>query len=131
MNDTPYTVTAPGDMNATFARAFNAGDIEQLLALYEPGGQLVQQGGRVAVGPEAMRTGLQALLHLGGTMTSENIYTFQAGDIALLRAHWRLTTTGEDGQPLVLEGQTAEVVRCQRDGRWLYVVDHPFGAGPL
>jgi len=114
-----------------FAQAFNSGNIEHLLALYEPEGQLVRQDGQVDVGLEAVRESLQGFLRLGGTMSSRNVYAFVSGDLALLRAHWRLTTTTEEGQPLDLEGHTAEVVRQQSDGRWLYVVDHPFGAEPL
>ncbi|WP_425145166.1 YybH family protein [Deinococcus sp.] len=131
MNDTPYAVLAPQDMNPMFARAFNSADIENLLALYEPEGQLVRQDGQVDVGLDAVRDNLQNFLRLGGMMTSENVYAVVSGDLALLRARWRLTTTTPDGQPLSLEGHTAEVVRRQPDGRWLYVVDHPFGAEPL
>lgn len=131
MNDTSYTVFAPHAINPTFARAFNSRDVEHLLALYEPQAQLVRQDGGVDVGLEALRESLQGLLRLGGTMNAENVYTLISGELALLRAHWRLTTTTPDGQPLVLEGHTSEVVRCQPGGHWLYVVDHPYGAGPL
>ncbi|WP_084048424.1 YybH family protein [Deinococcus hopiensis] len=78
-----------------------------------------------------MRENLQGLQGLDGTVTARNIHAFVSGDTALLRAHWELTTTGADGKPLHLEGHTAEVVQRQPGGHWLYVVDHPFGAGPL
>ena len=131
MNETTYVAHAPQDMNAVFAAAFNSGDIDHLLALYESEGQLVRQDGQVDVGLDAVRAHLQGFLQLGGQMVSTNVYALVSGDLALLRAHWRLTTWAENRAPIELEGHTAEVVRRQSDGRWLYVLDHPFGADPL
>ncbi len=131
MTKATYAVLEPHKMNPTFARAFNSGRVENLLSLYESAGQLVRQDGQVDVGLSAIRANLQAFMGLGGTMTSENIYAYQSGDIALLRAKWRLTTIDREGKPLELEGHTTEIVRCQSDGRWLYLVDHPFGAEPF
>jgi len=51
----------------------------------------------------------------------------QSGDIAVLTAKWDLSMTGPDGKPANMTGQSAEVVRKQPDGRWLFVIDLPFG----
>lgn len=123
-----YIVTSPEQMNQTFARAYNSGHIENILALYEPGSCHVSQTGVAQVGFEAIRMGLQDLQALKGHITSENQYTYRIGEIALLRARWHLVGTKPDGEPLDLWGGSAEVVRQQPDGRWLYVIDHPFGA---
>ncbi|HEY9282962.1 MAG TPA: SgcJ/EcaC family oxidoreductase [Pyrinomonadaceae bacterium] len=121
----------PEDMNSAFAEAFNSGDIESLVALYEPGAILVPKPGQVAEGIEAIRAALQELLALKGHMRSENQYALVHGDIALLRAKVHLTGTGPDGGRLEISNHTAEVVRRQPDGGWLYILDHPYGAGPL
>jgi uncharacterized protein (TIGR02246 family) len=124
-------VYQPEDMNPAFAEAFNAGNIEELMALYEPTAVLVPLPGQVVEGTQAIRAALQELLALKGHMRSENQYALVHGDIALLRAKVHLTGTGADGARLEINNHTAEVVRRQPDGSWLYILDHPYGADPL
>lgn len=124
-------VYKPEDMNAAFAEAFNSGDIENLMTLYEPGAVLVPRPGLVVEGTEAIRAALQELLALKGDMRSDNQYALVHGDIALLRAKVHLVGTGSDGGRLEINNHTTEVVRRQPDGTWLYILDHPYGADPL
>ena len=118
-------------MNRAFAQAFNSGSMDALLALYEPDAQLINESGQLAVGREQIGAALQGLLSLSGTMQSENVYCHQSGDIALLRARFEFKGHVPDGQPLEIVGHTAEVVRRQADGTWLYLIDHAGGANPM
>jgi quercetin 2,3-dioxygenase len=119
-------VREPQQMNATFAAAYNSGDIENLMALYEPNAVLVPQPGLRAIGLAAIREALLGLLGQKGKMQSENVYCIRTGDLALLQASWKLSAIGADGKPFELSSRTAEVVRQQPDESWLYVVDHAF-----
>ena len=121
------TVTEPAQMNAAFARAFNSRNIENLLALYEPGAVLRVDGNEKSLtGLAAMAGELQHLLQAPGTMTSRNNFCIIHGDLALLRADWDLVA--DDGS-VVASGSSAEIVRRQTDGTWRYVIDHAAGAG--
>jgi uncharacterized protein (TIGR02246 family) len=124
-------VYKPEDMNRAFAEAFNSGNIDDLVALYEPSAILVPVPGQVVEGTEAIRSALEGLLALKGKMTSENQYSLVQGDTALLRAKVHLVGTAPDGSRLEINNHTAEVVRRQSDGCWLYILDHPYGADPL
>lgn len=120
-----FKVTEPHLMNETFARAFNSRRIENLLSLYEPEATLlVDGGGRNFIGLAAIAEELARLLAAPGTMISRNNFCICHGDIALLRADFTL----RDGERLIVAGSTAEVVRRQDDGSWLYLVDHAAGA---
>ncbi|MCP3139374.1 YybH family protein [Pyxidicoccus xibeiensis] len=121
-------VRQPADMNAAFAAAFNTGRIEALIALYEPNALLVGHGEVDRRGLGDIRAELEGLLALGGRMESTNLFAHTVGDLSLLSARFRLEGRAPDGGPLVVEGRTAEVVRRQEDGRWLYIIDHPFSA---
>jgi ketosteroid isomerase-like protein len=125
------TVMNPQDMNAAFAQAYNSGDIDNLLALYEPESILINLNGGTDQGLEPIRTTLEGLLQFKGAMVSKNIYCIPFEDIAMLRAHFILDTVSEDGKPLQIQGHTSEIVRKQLDNSWKYIVDHPFGADPL
>lgn len=119
-------VTEPEKMNEAFAQAFNSRRTENLLALYEPSGILLTDaGGRQYQGAAEIAPPLQELLKVPGTMVSCNRFCVVHGDLALLRADW--TLINDDGAT-VAEGSSAELVRRQTDGRWLYVIDHAAGA---
>jgi uncharacterized protein (TIGR02246 family) len=119
-----FKVHAPAEMNATFARAFNGRNLDSLLSLYEPDAVLlVDGGGRELRGRAAIAEELRKLLMAPGTMTSVNNFCVEHGDIALLRADFVL----KDGATIIAKGSTAEIVRRQADGTWLYVIDHAAG----
>lgn len=119
-------MTSPDQMNAAFAEAFNSGKVENLLALYEPDAVLrTDASDRSPTGHAAIGEELGRLVEAGGTMRSRNNFCIVHGDIALLRADWELA--GGDGA-IIASGSSAELVRRQADGRWLYVIDHAVGA---
>jgi uncharacterized protein (TIGR02246 family) len=120
--------TEPEQMHALFEEAFNAGDIEALMALYEPDAALIPQPGAVVAGSAAVRESLQWFLDRGGRIALDTKLVLRVGDLAYLANRWSLTGgTMPDGSPAELGATTAEVVRQQDDGTWLYVIDNAWG----
>src|SRR5262245_13502035 len=118
----------PEQMHRLFEEAFNAGDIEALMALYEPGAALVPQPGALAEGLDAIRESLRWFLDRGGRIALDTKLVVRAGDLAYLSNRWSLTgATMPDGSPAELGAVTAEVARLQADGSWLYVIDNAWG----
>jgi uncharacterized protein (TIGR02246 family) len=115
-------------LQALFA-AFNKGDIDALVALYEPGASMVAQPGQVATGTEGVREVMAGFLAMKPTLTSEKNETITAGDLALSVTKWTLKGTDPNGQPIGLEGTATDVLRKQVDGSWLFVIDNPWGDG--
>lgn len=115
----------PEELHRQFIEAYNAGDLLALLALYEPEARLALQSGELRIGHDAIRGVLQWFLGMRGTFKLETVSVVEAGEIALLRGNWRLNGTGPDGSPVEMQGNSAEVARRQRDGRWLFVIDQP------
>ncbi len=121
--------TKPEDIQRHFAEAINSGNIDAVLALYEPGATLVvPPSGPAVTGPSAIREAFERVLALKGKMEFDTTYCVHAGDVALLRGKWSLTGKGPDGESITMEGESSEVARRQPNGHWLYVVDHPRGA---
>jgi uncharacterized protein (TIGR02246 family) len=120
--------TTPQDVQSQWAKAFNAGDLEGLMALYAPDACLVPQPGQSAQGHKAIREALQNFLSLGARITLDADYVLECKDTALLRGRWQMTGKAPDGQPLDMHGRSSEVVRRQADGGWVYIIDHPYGA---
>jgi ketosteroid isomerase-like protein len=113
---------APEAIHAKVESAFNAGDLEGLVALYETDALMVTPEGD-ATGLDAIRGNWERLLALEATMTLSTSYAIRNGDLALLRNDYLVSGPG-----LEFRGSTTEVARLQGDGSWRYVIDHPFGA---
>lgn len=118
----------PEEVHPQFMEAFNAGDLDALLAVYEPEASMVPEPGQVVTGAEAIRQILTGFLALKGTIAITTRTVVPAGELALVHGEWTLNGTGPDGQPLALAGRTSEVVRRQPDGTWRYVIDNPYSA---
>ena len=120
--------TEPEQMHGLFEQAFNAGDIDALMALYEPDAALIPQPGAIAEGPAAIHEALRWFLDRGGRISLETKLVLRVFDLAYLANRWALTGgTMPDGSPAELGATTAEVARLQPDGRWLYVIDSAWG----
>jgi ketosteroid isomerase-like protein len=104
----------PEDLSRFFVERANAGDVEGLVALYEPEAVLALPAGTVAAGAQAIRRSYERLL--------AGRPTFAPGDqrAALINHGLALTSTRLPGG-----GATAEVARRQPDGSWLWIIDQP------
>jgi len=112
--------TSPREIHTLFLDAFNRGDVEALVALYEPNASLVTRNG-IAVGHQAIREAYQRMLTGGARMELETRTVTESGQgLAVLHASWTYHR-GETATP----GLSTEVVRRQPDGTWLFVIDEP------
>ena len=117
----------PEDLDHQFAEALNAGKLDTLVALYEPQATLMPSPGKLVSGTAGIREALSQFLAAKPKMSLTPKLVAQSGDLAVLTAKWKLAMTGQDGKPANITGQSAEVVRRQADGSWLFVIDLPFG----
>jgi uncharacterized protein (TIGR02246 family) len=121
----------PTDVDRMFGERMNAGDLDGLLALYEPGATLVRGDRTAATGHAAIRTELAAILALKPRIVMNVKTVFHGGgDLAVLYNDYSATATNPDGSPLSITGKAIEVVRRQRDGTWRFVVDDPNARDP-
>jgi|ERR1700752_2083553 len=118
----------PQEAHKLFVTYFNQQDLDALLSLYEPNATLVPFPGPPVQGLESIREVMKGFLALKGHMDLAVDKVFQADDIGLLFSSWNLQGTDPEGSPLVMSGQTSDVVRRQPDGTWLFVIDNPQGA---
>jgi ketosteroid isomerase-like protein len=120
-----FTVNTPESMNETFARAFNSRQLQNLLALYEEEAVLCDAAQKTVRGKARIAAELEHFLRVPGTLVGRNNFCLRHGNVALLRADW--TLLGPDNTPQ-MSGSSAEIVRQQPDGTWLYIVDHAVGS---
>ena len=107
--------------------SFHDGDIAGILRTYEPGAVVVGQPGAPVSGRAALETMFAGFVAAGARFTFSGHEVIQAGDLAVHFTPWRMTGTGPDGHPISGEGLSVAVLRRQADGKWLMVIDDPYG----
>jgi uncharacterized protein (TIGR02246 family) len=115
------------EVHSQFEKAFSTGDLEGLVAMYEPQAMLAPQPGTVVTGTAAIREAYRAFLAIQPAIQVETLGTFESGEgIAMLHGHWVMTATLPDGSVIRNDGHNSEVLRRQADGGWLFLIDNPF-----
>jgi len=109
------------ELHGQVEEAFKRGDVDGLVALYEPDAQMVRDDGSVAVGNEAIREIWNGFVALGGRIQMMTRFVVEHDDVALLSNAW-----GFEGAGMSFSATTAEVARRSSDGKWRYVIDNPF-----
>jgi uncharacterized protein (TIGR02246 family) len=115
-----------GDIHRLVQDAFNAGDTDALVALYEEDAAMATPDGTFVNGRDAIREQWSGFVALGGNIQMTTRYAVVVGETALLSNDWKFTGAGME-----LSSRTAEVARRQPDGTWKYVIDHPYAAADL
>jgi uncharacterized protein (TIGR02246 family) len=116
---------SPEDVNRLFEARVNAGDIDGVVALYEPDATLVTAEGPL-VGHAAIRDFLQGLAAAQAEMDMGTYRVVPAGnDLAVIHHEWRANLATDDGQRMVLTGKATEVVPREPAGSWLFAFDDP------
>lgn len=84
-------VRQPSELYDRFALAFNNGDVDTIMTLFDEAGQTVPFPGQPPViGLPAIRALMQQCLALRPQIRYESVNVLQADEIALLTTEWRL-----------------------------------------
>ena len=126
--DTMSNETAILNSIAGMTEAFEAGDIAGVLSHYEPGAVVVGQRGMPMSGTPALTELFEQFIAVSPKFTFHEHEVIEAGDIALHAAQWTMTGTAHDGTAIEDGGLSLAILRRQPDGRWLMVIDNPYGA---
>jgi uncharacterized protein (TIGR02246 family) len=121
-------VSKPIDTVNQLSAALNRCDLEAALALYEPDAVLVVQPGQPARVSAELRAALGRFIDLKPRLRTEAQNVVEVDDIALYIGRWTLQGTDPAGQAVSMGGESSDVLRRQRDGRWLIAIDNPWGA---
>jgi uncharacterized protein (TIGR02246 family) len=121
------TAQSPADAVRLVSERISASDVEGALALYEPNAAFTPQPGQVVTGLDAIRAALEGFTALKPRLEGKIERVVESGDVALVLNRWMLEGTAPDGQRIEMGGLSADVLRRQADGRWLVLIDDPWG----
>ncbi len=121
------TTSDPLDVITQLVTAMNAQDLESAMALFEPGASFVMKPGAVVTGTAGIRQALEGFMMLKPTLTIEAQQLVRAGDVAQYCARWNLKGIDPTGAVVHLGGRSSSILRLQANGKWLFLVDNPWG----
>jgi uncharacterized protein (TIGR02246 family) len=121
--------TEPRDWPRAFTERVNAGDVDGILALYDPDARFVTPAGEILVGHEQLRRVLGGLVAAPARMESRVVQAIATADVAILYTDFHVTSVDASGATQALDQQAIEVLRRQPDGTWRLVVGDPNGRG--
>jgi len=112
------------DAHSALAAAYNTGDADTVLSMYDVNGIIVAEPGNPVSGKEKFEAAVKAILAIKGKMEIKTVYCLQSGDIAVGRSQWSIT----DGGETKVSAKGVEVMKRQADGTWKVIIDHTLGA---
>jgi uncharacterized protein (TIGR02246 family) len=115
----------PEDWPRLFERHLNAGDLDAVVSLYEPGASFVQRSGDTLSGRDGIRQVLGELILTKTRLVSRVVKVITAGDIAVLYTDFQGTSVDASGKTTPVQHRAIEVLRRQADGTWKLIVGDP------
>jgi len=110
----------PEDFHKLFPQFMREGDLESVLALYEPNIVFSNPEGDVKCGKAAIREELITFADTNQIFKFNPKKVIQIEDLALVYNEWEMTS------PRQMSGLAIELFRRQPDGTWLLLIGDPF-----
>lgn len=115
--------TKAEDVHSLLAAAYNTGDLDTVLSIYDVNGIIVADPANPVSGKEKFTAAVKDILSIKGKMEIKTVYCLQTGDVAVGRSEWSI----KDGSETKVSAKGVEVMKRQPDGTWKVVIDHAFG----
>jgi ketosteroid isomerase-like protein len=117
---------SPLDTVRTLLEARARKDVDAAVACYEADASVVIEPGKVLSGAAAIRAFTEGAMNLPLVFGAREIVAGAAAALHLCR--WAMQVPDGSGGTTEVVGCTADVLRLQADGRWLFSIDNGWGA---
>lgn len=108
-------------------RAFNEGDVETVLSLYEAGAVVVTEPGRLARGTVELRSFFEKVMESGASANQLKTHVIEADGVALFLSRWTLQMKNGTSATRLQTFVATTVFRKQPDGNWKILIDNSLG----
>jgi len=117
----------PEDWPGLFKRHLNAGDLEMVVAWYEPDARFVSPSGETIVGCDRIRQVLAGMIGTNTRLQSRVVAAVTVDDIALQCTDFQGAKVDTSGKTVEIRHKAIEVLRRQSDRTWKLIVGDPDG----
>jgi uncharacterized protein (TIGR02246 family) len=117
----------PEDWPRVFEEHLNAGDLDAVMALYEPEARFVTKSGETLVGRDRIRKVVGGMIEAKARLHSRVVKAVTVGDIVLLCTDFEGTMNDDSRKTVAIRNKAIEVLRRLPDGTWKLIVGDPNG----
>jgi len=78
------------DAHRALADAYNTGDLNTVLSMYDVDGIIVAEPNNPVTGLEKFEEAIKGILSIKGKMEIKTVYCLQSGDLAVGRSEWSI-----------------------------------------
>ena len=122
---TQHIAHQPREIADCVSAYLQAGDLDGITSMFHPDCQIFFPPDQPpSVGVAGARAAFEGFMEIRPEIQSEVFSEVIIGDIALLRANWKVVAP--DGT-VIAEGQSTEVAKKLDNGGWGYLIDCPNG----
>ena len=111
--------------------AFNDGDLETVLTLYEESATVIATPSKTLRGHAQLRSFFETAMQSGLRAKQIKTRVIEVGDIALFLSRWILLRKGAAPGTAGQEFFATTIMRKQPDGSWKVLIDNPVGPAAL
>jgi len=119
--------TDPDDADEYFLDAVRNGDVKTAMTCFDNEAVYIGKDGKPISGMDNIEKVITELCKMKPDI---KVYEHQmapvGNDMMYWLDKWRMTATGPDGKPFEMKGASANMMRRNADGHWLWLVDNPF-----
>jgi ketosteroid isomerase-like protein len=117
----------PNEVLPAIVKLVYAGAFDEAMQLYADDCVMIEKPNVVLKGKDAIRQSLQTMVDSGNVLSVQMQDAVIVGDIAYSISDWQMTKNGVT----ISVGKATDLLRRTSDGKWLMVLDNPFGASAL
>jgi uncharacterized protein (TIGR02246 family) len=117
--------STPADICRIFRQAMATGDLDSVLAIYDPEVVFLNESGKAVKGKQQLRQELAPLVAAKADFAFDIKQIVESADIALMHTRWQVS------HPQPMSVYAIEVARRQPDGTWCWLIGDPFTVGKV
>jgi uncharacterized protein (TIGR02246 family) len=119
--------SSPEDWPGVFQEYLNAGDLDNVMSLYEPDARFVTPSGETLIGRDRIQQVIAGLIRAKTKFQSRVRRVVTIDDLATLYTDFDGMTVDPSGKTVELRSRAVEVLRRQSDGTWKLIIGDPNG----
>ncbi|OJJ22880.1 hypothetical protein BKI52_00585 [marine bacterium AO1-C] len=108
-------------------KALQNKDIDKVMSCYEPKAVIVFEPESPISDAQVLRKMFTGMSKVNPVFTYSGHEVFIAGNIATHIAPWKMTGKAPDGSEIKQGGLSVAILRKQKNGEWLMIMDNPHG----
>ncbi len=126
-----FKITNPNQGHQIFTDALNNKDVNKLVALYAKDAVMIAPGNKIITGTKDIRAFFEEAVKGIEKIKLSTVFRVNYKDTVVFRSKYILTIKQPDGKLITQSASGIEVEQKQKDGSWLFIIDHHYGGTDL